>query len=121
MQNYNTICRGPCTRVFVKKTNNEEECMNICKERELCRHYIWHYKDAPTTHHDEECFVVDVEPGADDWAYRSKYINAATGSCNTGSMAGYSVLHLGDPPSPMLSKNHPQNKGQILNELILKK
>ena len=84
--------------------------MNICKERELCKHYIWHYKDAPTTHHDEECFVVDVEPGADDWSYRSKSINAVTGSCNTGSMAGYSVIQLGDPPSPMVGKKHPLTK-----------
>ena len=87
------MCRGKCTRVFVKKTNTREECMNICKERELCTHYIWHYEDAPTTHHDKECVVVDVEPGAEDSTYRSKDINTVTGSCSTGSTSGYNFIH----------------------------
>ena len=72
--------------------------MNICKERELCSHYIWHYEDAPTTHHDKECVVVDVEPGAEDSTYRSKDINTVTGSCSTGSTSGYNVIHSKNPP-----------------------
>jgi len=85
MKNRNTEClgNGNCTMVFVKKTSNVVECINICKEREKCRHYIWHYTDAPTTTQDEECWVVDVEEGQDDWTHRTKSINAVTGSCNT--------------------------------------
>ena len=69
--------------------------MNICKDRELCRHYIWHYVNAVyvTTHHDKECFVVDVEPGAEASFYRNKDINTVTGSCNLGTTSRYSVIH----------------------------
>ena len=89
MEKFNTMCLGNCTRVFVRKTNSREECMNICQERELCRHYIWHYVDATTTHHDKECVVVDVEPGAEDSSYRSRDINTVTGSCSTGSLGKF--------------------------------
>ena len=81
-KNTNTVCRGPCKRIFVKKTNNLEDCMTICQERENCRHYIWHYKDAPTTHHDEECMVVDVEDGEKDVTYTYGDHNTVSGSCN---------------------------------------
>ena len=82
----NTLCNSTCcTRVFVNKTNNVEDCMTICKEREKCRHYIWHYADAPHTVRKEDCFVVDVEEGEDDVTYRDKNINTVSGTCNTGS------------------------------------
>ena len=90
MRNRNTECFGNCTRVFVKKTSNVEECTNICKEREKCRHYIWHYTNAPHTSRKEDCFVVDVEEGEEDMTYSDRDINTVSGSCNTGStLSGY--------------------------------
>ena len=84
-KNVNTMCRGPCNRTFVQKTDNEEDCINICKSREKCKHYIWHYTNAPTTVQKSECWVVDVEEGEYDSAYRERSINAVTGTCHPGS------------------------------------
>jgi len=90
VNNYmNTMCNGTCcTRVFVQKTSNVEECANICKEREKCRHYIWHYTNAPHTSRKEDCFVVDVEEGAEDMTYRDININTVSGSCKKGATLG---------------------------------
>jgi len=87
-ENMNTMCNGACcTRIFVEKTNNVGDCINICRAREKCRHYIWHYTDAPHTNRKEECWVVDVEEGEEDMTYMDKDINTVSGSCipNPGS------------------------------------
>ena len=83
VENFNTNCRGSCTRIMVDKTNTVEECVTICKQRELCRHYIWHKQGNSW---EEECWVVEEEEGGGVVdVYRNRDSNTITGSCNRGS------------------------------------
>ena len=79
LENFNTNCNGSCNRFMVEKTSTVEECIKICKKRELCRHYIWH---KPGNSWAEECWVVEGDCLLN--TYRNKDSNTITGSCNEG-------------------------------------
>ena len=74
IQNQNTQCLGNCTRVMVEKTNTVMQCIHICLERDLCRHYVW-YKQEKT------CWVVE---GKGSVVYRVKSRDTITGWCRRG-------------------------------------
>merc|ERR1712142_293017 len=79
--NKNTNCnrRGSCNKTKVGKTSSVEECRNICKKREQCKHYIWHKQ---STMWSRECMLVEE----DKWGevmdvYKNIDSNTITGTC----------------------------------------
>jgi len=77
--NRNTNCRGSCNKKKVGETSNVIDCMNICKKREQCEHFIWHKWG---TTQSMECMLVEK----DNWGgvtdvYRNIDSNTITGTC----------------------------------------
>ena len=80
VQNDEIKCRGYCTSVMVKKTLNYIACAQICINRELCRHYIWHRY----TNKAFECWVVESEEEGLESVSRHYNHNAISGTCRKG-------------------------------------
>merc|ERR1712142_814994 len=79
--NKNTNCnrRGSCNKTKVGKTSSVEECRNICKKREQCKHYIWHKQ---STMWSRECMLVEeVKWGEVMDVYKNIDSNTITGTC----------------------------------------
>ena len=83
VENQNTNCHGSCTRFLVDKTSTVEECMDLCKKKDMCRHYIWHKQGNKW---EQECWVVMVEKeGEEVDVYRNSDSNTITGTCKRGN------------------------------------
>merc|ERR1712142_213951 len=77
-----------CTRKKVGKTNTVEECKNICKEREQCRHFIWHKPGNDRWWEEYGCFVLEGFkwfPLGNRDVSRKKDRNTISGTCKKGS------------------------------------
>ena len=109
-----TVCTESCDRKFVAKTDNVEDCINICKGMPKCRHFIWHYPHANTVHK-SECFVVEVEEGKKDISRRNRDDNTVTGSCNPGCVSiriqgmTYRVSYHGSHPPSHYGSDSPKS------------
>ena len=64
---------------MVEKTNTVMQCIHICLERDLCRHYVWY---RPGTSREKECWVVEGEGSV---VYRDKSRDTITGWCRRGN------------------------------------
>ena len=83
-KNKNTNCHG-CTRTLAGRTSTVEECMNLCKENELCRHYIWHKQRRRWAM--DDCRLVVVKKRGDVAnVYRNYDTNTITGTCKRGKL-----------------------------------
>ena len=79
VENKNANCRGSCNRKLAKKTSTVEECMNLCKKNEMCRHYIWHKLG---NYWEQDCLLMLVKKEEVVDVYRNKDNNAISGTCS---------------------------------------